>query len=278
MTTYTTFCESDHTWWPYDVMNCTIHIGSWSYASDEINLRPSFTDASNVFAENSMEENLGWEVANISESERIIKSKFGLDFTTDLLSYNILLKRHASMYATMYVTSAIVLMTMTLMTLWLEPSSTERMVVANMNFILHLLCLLDLQWKLPFNGIHPPQLILFYEKSLSLAAFSLILTSILRYVQQLNTEAPTWITLTTVSILKSRIGQIFLVSILDPKVSARIEMNADDNTNLVSLDKKESTWRYTSILMGWLAFLSVSFVYAIMLIIFLPTSRFAKFF
>ena len=120
--------------------------------------------------------------------------------------------------------------------------------------------------------------VLFYEKSLSLAAFSLILTSILRYVQQLNTEAPTWISLITVSILKSRMGQILLVSILDPKVSARIEMNADDNTNLMSLDKKESTWRYTSILIGWLAFLSVSFVYAVMLIIFLPTSRFAKFF
>lgn len=68
------------------------------------------------------------------------------------------------------------------------------------------------------------------------------------------------------------------MSILDPKVSARIEMNADDNTNLVSLDKKESTWRYTSILIGWLAFLSVSLVYVIMLIIFLPTNRFAKFF
>ena len=58
-----------------------------------------------------------------------------------------------------YVTlTCVVLMTMTLMTLWLEPRSIERMVVANMNFILHLLCLLDLQWKLPFNGIHPPQL------------------------------------------------------------------------------------------------------------------------
>ena len=54
-----------------------------------------------------MEKNLEWEVANISESERVIKSKFGLDFTTDLLSYNILLKRHASMYATVYVASSI---------------------------------------------------------------------------------------------------------------------------------------------------------------------------
>lgn len=42
MTTYATFCESDHTWWPYDMMNCTIHIASWSHGSNEISLR-SFT-------------------------------------------------------------------------------------------------------------------------------------------------------------------------------------------------------------------------------------------
>lgn len=115
-------------------------------------------------------------------------------------------------------------------------------------------------------------LVVFYEKSLVLSTFSLILTSTLRYLEELNTEAPMWISLTTVSILKSRVGQVFLVSILDPKVSARIEMNVDDNTNLMSLDKKESTWRYTSILIGWLAFLSVLFIYVIILIVFLPTS------
>lgn len=49
-------------------------------------------------------------------------------------------------------------MTMTLMTLWLEPSSTERMIIANLNFILHLFCLLDVQWRIPFNGIQIPNL------------------------------------------------------------------------------------------------------------------------
>lgn len=52
----------------------------------------------------------------------------------------------------------VVLMMMTLMVLWLEPRSTERMIISNLNFILHLFCLLDLQWKLPFNGTHPPRL------------------------------------------------------------------------------------------------------------------------
>lgn len=62
-------------------------------------------------------------------------------------------KKKRSFY--IYIT---VLMTMTLMTLWLEPSSMERMIIANLNFILHLFCLLDVQWRIPFNGIQTPNL------------------------------------------------------------------------------------------------------------------------
>lgn len=49
-------------------------------------------------------------------------------------------------------------MTMTLMTLWLEPSSTERMIIANLNFVLHLISLQNLFWVLTFNGSRSPQL------------------------------------------------------------------------------------------------------------------------
>lgn len=113
-------------------------------------------------------------------------------------------------------------------------------------------------------------LVVFYEKSLALAAFSLMLTSILRYLQELHVDAPTWISSVTESVLKSKVGQVFLITILDSKVSARIEMNEDDNTSLVSLDRKQYTWRYTSVLIGWSAFLCISLVYIIMLIIFIP--------
>ncbi|CAL7939611.1 unnamed protein product [Xylocopa violacea] len=269
-TTYTTYCDSDHTWWPYDTMNCSLHIASWSYTNDEIDLRLGLID---LFSDLGNDVNVEWEVMDTSHSERLIESKFGSNFTSKLLSYNFFLKRRASMYTTSYVTLAIVLMTATLLVLWLEPKSTERMVIANLNFVLHLISLHDLHWKVPYSGARPPELLLLYENSLALATFSLMLTSILRYLQELNRDAPEWISSSTVLILKSRIGQIFLMSILDPKVSARIELNADDNTNLVSLDNRVSTWTYVSILVGWFAFLIVSFVYIIMLIVYLPTSR-----
>lgn len=52
----------------------------------------------------------------------------------------------------------IVLMMMTLMVLWLEPSSTERITLANLNFVLHLLALQDLKWKIFWIGANPPKL------------------------------------------------------------------------------------------------------------------------
>lgn len=51
--------------------------------------------------------NTEWEIVHMSHNERRIDSKFGLGFTTDLLSYNILLRRHYSMNSTMYVTLTI---------------------------------------------------------------------------------------------------------------------------------------------------------------------------
>nr|XP_012150626.1 PREDICTED: neuronal acetylcholine receptor subunit alpha-6-like isoform X1 [Megachile rotundata] len=269
---YTTYCESEHTWWPYDLMKCSLHIASWSHSSDEIKLRSLQLSKEGLLTQDTYDLNLEWQLVNMSETSHMYQSKFDVDFSSNMITYDIILQRYASMYTASFMTAILVLTAMTLMTLWLDPKSTERMVVANCNFVLHLLCLQDLQWKLPHNGTHPPKLLLFYENSLVLATFSLILTSLLRHMQELNTDAPVWLSSTTATILKSRVGQIFLVSILDPKVSATMEMNADDNTNLVSYDKKESTWKYTSILIGWLAFFAVLFTYVIMIAVFLPTN------
>ncbi|CAK9824062.1 5-hydroxytryptamine receptor 3A [Anthophora retusa] len=269
---YTTFCESDYTWWPYDIMNCTIHIASWAHSTNEIDLRfADFGEEGQLTVDES--EHLQWALVKVSRSERLIDSKFGLGFISKYLSYHVLLKRHSSMYSTIYITMAIVLMSMTLMALWLEPKSTERMIVANLNFVLHFFSVQEIQWMLPYTGARSPELLIFYENSLILATVALILTSVLRHVQELTAEAPCWLSSVTITILRSRVGQVFLASILDPRASARIETNVDDNAQLVSFDKQKTTWRYTSILIGWLAFISVFLVYVIMLIVSLPTDR-----
>lgn len=113
--------------------------------------------------------------------------------------------------------------------------------------------------------------VFFYENSLGLATFALILTSILRQLQELTTEPPMWISAGTTSIVRSRIGRILLVSILDPAATAKIEADVDDNTDLVQSNSKRSPWRYIIVLIGWLAFLSVLLAYIALLSTCFPT-------
>ncbi|XP_053996969.1 uncharacterized protein LOC128886285 [Hylaeus anthracinus] len=272
---FTTQCESDYSWWPYDAMNCTLELASWAHSTQDLKLQHLFVKQEEILIELD-ELNSQWEMYKFTINEHETESKFNSSSTsevmTSVISYNIVLQRHAKIHSAIFVTVVIVLMSMTLVTLWLDPKSSERMIVVNLNFVFHLLGLLDLQWRIPFNGNRIPKLILFYHNSFMLATFSLILTTILRHLQELTVDAPLWISSTSVLILKSRVGQILLVSFLDPKQSARIELNSDDNTNLVSIDKRESTWRYTSIIISWLAFSSILFAYIIMLIVFIPTS------
>lgn len=114
-------------------------------------------------------------------------------------------------------------------------------------------------------------LVFFYESSLGIATFTLILTSILRYLQELTTEPPMWISAGTTSILRSRIGRILLVSILDPAATAKIEADVDDNTDLVQSNGKKSPWTYIVVLIGWLAFLSTLLAYIVLLSTCFPT-------
>ena len=59
----------------------------------------------------------------------------------------------------MYEGHDIWMMLLTLTVLWLDSRSTERMAVAGVNLICHILCMFDLHWQLPHNGINPPKYI-----------------------------------------------------------------------------------------------------------------------
>lgn len=267
---YPIYCARDTTWWPYDTMNCSILLSSMAHSSEDISLKFMPSDDTNETMMTISGGNPQWDITNITTYQIETNSKF--DVATKLLSYNILLKRRASINSTSYTTIAIAIMTVTLLVLWLEPKSTERMLLANMNFVLHLLSFLQLSWSIPYSGGRQPKILQLYENSLALATFSLGVTILLRHMQDMTIKAPSWLSSIVNTSLKSRVGQIFLVNLSDPKLSAHIVSNNDDNTNLVSFDKVELTWRYTSIVIGWLAFVIVLITYIILLIVRLPTS------
>lgn len=51
-----------------------------------------------------------------------------------------------------------VMTVITLTTLWLDPGSIERLTVAYLNPVIHLICIKDLHWALPHNGSTVPGL------------------------------------------------------------------------------------------------------------------------
>lgn len=108
--------------------------------------------------------------------------------------------------------------------------------------------------------------------SFVLAFIALLLTIILREMENLKRSPPKWISATATAVLRSKIGQILLLTVLDPKASAGIEFEAEDTSGLVNADRKEPAWGYLSILIGWLSFLLVFFVYVVLYAVFMPNA------
>ena len=78
--------------------------------------------------------------------------------TYPMIVYEFTISRHYGIMHTTYITPAIAMMLLTLIVLWLDSRSTERMAIAGVNLICHMICIFDLHWQLPHNGINPPNI------------------------------------------------------------------------------------------------------------------------
>ncbi|XP_058803963.1 5-hydroxytryptamine receptor 3A-like [Phymastichus coffea] len=262
---YSAHCDSDYTNYPYDVQNCTIEVGSWSYTMDEITIEPQPD-----FIYSDFTPNQDWRVLDMTIQSVTTDYKMNDTFAASMFKMNFVIERREAGVDIVYIIPAVVLMIMTLIVLWLDCHSEERMIVACIGFLCHLLCIQDLYVRIPYNGGVLPTLLKFYETSFLLVAFTLVLTVLLRELRTFTTPAPKWLSSSTSFLLQSKVGQLLLLSILDPKASAFLEVSADDNADLVNTKKNDATWNYVTLLLGWFAFISTFFTYLIMLALYLP--------
>ncbi|EFN76016.1 neuronal acetylcholine receptor subunit alpha-3 [Harpegnathos saltator] len=265
---YISKCNPDFTYWPYDKHKCRITLGSWSYTGEEID----FHLVGNGIHLNGYENNSVWDLKFIDAVKHVKKYKCCPNDTFPKIVYTFALSRHYSISHTSYVTPAVALMLLTLTVFWLDSRSVERMGVASVNFICHLLCIFDLHWQLPYNGVNPPNIMLFYRESLALATFALILTALLRKLQDMSMEAPTWISSTTMFVLSNRAGRFLLQNDEESKTAGEgtgVEENSDVPRS--GLRTKESSWRHLAAIVEWLSFFCVILTYIIILITLMPT-------
>lgn len=104
-------------------------------------------------------------------------------------------------------------------------------------------------------------------------AFSLVLTMVLRQLNSSTKPAPSWVSSTTLFIIKSKLGQTFLLNILDPKVLVFLDVASEnDDVDLISSRKEDKTWNYVVLLISSFTFIGVFITYSIMFVTLFPTA------
>ncbi|XP_031776894.1 uncharacterized protein LOC116415797 [Nasonia vitripennis] len=162
-----------------------------------------------------------------------------------------------------------VLMALTLCTLRMHFHSHERMVVSSISFICHLIYIQRVHWNIPHNGNIAPNLsFLKKDSSFLIMAFVMILMVLLRELHALKSPTPQWLSSKMSLIQQSKVGQLLLLSILDPKASAFLEVSSDNNDNIVDGGTDDepkpevnmhSTWNCVALIVGWFAFILIFF-------------------
>lgn len=113
--------------------------------------------------------------------------------------------------------------------------------------------------------------VIFYGDSVALATFAIILTVLLRKLEDINTEMPNWISSITTFILSNRIGRFLILK--DSEIKLADENTATEaNLNVPKSETKLKgpSWNHFATIIDWLSFICVILTYIIMLIIVVP--------
>lgn len=110
--------------------------------------------------------------------------------------------------------------------------------------------------------------VLFYRDSLALATFALILTTLLRKLQNMNADMPNWISSTTMFVINNRAGRFLILNDEESKIAGD-SIVIEDSSDLPKSGIKEP-WRYFAAIVEWLSFFCVILTYAVILITLVP--------
>jgi len=114
--------------------------------------------------------------------------------------------------------------------------------------------------------------VLFYQESLALAIFAIILTALLRKLENMNIEMPNWISSPITLVLNNRAGRFLVLKDEDSKITDE-DTATEENSDISAksqIKMKDSSWKHLAVIIDWLSFFSVIFIYIIILIILVP--------
>ncbi|XP_068991942.1 neuronal acetylcholine receptor subunit alpha-7-like [Neodiprion pinetum] len=273
---FVSHCASDYRYWPFDRHNCTMFVGSWIYKEKDIRIIQDLDQTFNLTESTFYDfiPNNEWKMLSIDSASRLDGfPKFNYTFPT--IVYSVIIERHSTFMQTTILAPAVLLIIVTLTVLWLDPDAIERLVLAILNLICHLICVMDVNWKVPSNGLTTPLILVFHHSSMVIASFALLMTVALRQLKEFSITAPDWVV--SVSSTMTKIGWSFPMTSLNPEAAAPLETEENgvgsetSNGSSVKFDSKSSdAWRYLATLLNRLAFAFVLLAYIIMILVLVP--------
>lgn len=191
--------------YPFDEQVCKIRIGSWVHSGEELNIT---INPKNPISLDDLAENGEFELVSVKVVRNPGIYKCCPNNTYPSLNYIFTIKRYASAIAATYVIPAVIMIIMTISSLWLNIESMDRLIVCCANLVIHFLYIQSIWWNLPSGGRETPLIIVYSRDSLLLAGVSFLVTVILRTMQHSNQATPLWVTSTVSTMINNPVGRV----------------------------------------------------------------------
>lgn len=229
--TLKTLCDANLRYWPFDSHTCTLQFGSWVHHANEIDIVPK---KPNQFFELFI-ESPEWHINDVSHSRNVILYECCPDPYVSV-QYNITIERRSSIYHTVILAPAFVIILLTLLTFWLPAQYGEKILLNGVIALIIVLFLLYFSQKINAMASHTPLVVLFYSHTLYLVCFStLIAVVVINLTRQKHHKALPYI---IKKHLDGRLGELLLLDHVDdseivqqPRASELREHPFDEHTS-----------------------------------------------
>ncbi|XP_037040197.1 neuronal acetylcholine receptor subunit alpha-2-like [Bradysia coprophila] len=276
-------CAPDLTAWPFDSVNCTLHIGTWINSADEVDLKLKQL----IIPESDLQsQDQSWKMVKVLYT-RNHGNFSSTSKTYPSVTFTFLLERHSAEHAATFLVPALIMASINLITSWLSPEMSERLMLLALNILSHFLYMQQLSWYIPFNGDICPTIVLCFRDSLIITGFLLINTIVVRGFTSCGLEVPNWIGSTTGFVGSNKFGELFLSKsyLIDrqPLHSEQCEETADVNVTepqtlpTVTIKPPTNTWKLFAKYIDRLLFIIVFVLYVCMYFALVPSGyKFAE--
>ncbi|XP_055372061.1 neuronal acetylcholine receptor subunit beta-3-like [Condylostylus longicornis] len=281
--THSAFCKTNFKNWPFDIQNCTFHMGSWINSGDEIR----FVEQQIIIDKSGLTHN-EYKIIKIKVRNNIGKFK-NVNYTYPSIHYNIVLERHGVSEMAFVFLPAIILAFLNVAVLWLSPCCLERMFLIILLILLHFFTLEQLVWLLPRNGDEVPIVLLYFRDSLIITQILLAETMLCRGLLSCRRNSPQWIRSFTETLRGHKVGQFMFENpyLINRGTNMRPnnETTTNDSVNLVDSEAGNKTenqgnsidgdniWFFAVKLLDTILFLILVICYIVMLIGWFPDVR-----